>query len=70
MVVNGYYVWLRRDGGNFETRFLPTTDYTAVERYFKSHEELEYMGARFEEKTFKANEKEDLFNLMLELNNL
>lgn len=70
MIVKGYYLWVRRDDGNFETRFLPTSDFESVQKYFKFHEELEYMGSYFEEKIFNVNEKEGLFNLMLELNNL
>lgn len=70
MIVKGYYVWVRHDGGGFETIFLPTTDFTAVERYFAKNDELEVMGNHYDIKAFSADEKEGLFNLMLELNNL
>lgn len=49
--------------------FLPTTDFSKIEKYITAYC-LEYFGHCEEEKTFSNNEKEGLFDLMLELNNL
>ena len=68
MVVKGYYIWVRNDGV-FDTRFLPTTDFSKIEKYITAYC-LEYFGHCEEEKTFSNNEKEGLFYLMLELNNI
>lgn len=56
--------------GRFCTKFLPTTDYNYVRKYFETHLELEYLANINDEKIFRENEKEELFRQMLEMNNL
>lgn len=70
MKAKGYYVWCRNNEGRFLTKFLPTNDYNALEKYFELHQELEYLSHIIDEKIFRENEKEELFRQMLELNNL
>lgn len=70
MSVRGYYIWVRRDNGHFDTIFLPTTNFAEVKKYFLIHVEMQYIACHCDEKIFSTNEKEGLFNLMLELNNL
>ena len=68
MKVKGYYIWCRNKDDEFLTIFLPTIDYDIVKKYFEENQELEYLGSVFGGKYF--NEKDELFNLFLELNNL
>ena len=70
MKAKGYYVWCRNNEGRFLTKFLPTTDYNAVKKYFEEHSELEYLANTIDERIFIESEKNELFHQMLELNNL
>ena len=68
MVVKVYYIWIRNDGV-FETRFLPTTDFSKNRKIYYCLWSRIFWSLR-RRKTFSNNEKEGLFDLMLELNNL
>ena len=70
MKLKGYYVWCRNIDGSFSTIFLPTTDYDVINKYFKDNSEFECLATLKDYKNFNENEKEELFNLIVELNNL
>lgn len=70
MIAKGYYVWLKNQDGRFSTKFIPTTNYKCVCKYFEEHSELEYLSSIPGERIFNENEKNELFKQMLELNNL
>ena len=68
--VKGHYVWYKDKHGRFLTKFLPTSDYEQVRKYFAENDELEYISNYCEAKTFYDTEMDNLIKLMIELNNL
>ena len=70
MVVKGYYIWCKKQDGNFITIFLPTTDFSKLSKYVDEFEDITYVYHIEGEKKFAENEKQDLFCKMLEINNL
>ena len=70
MIVKGYYIWIRKADGQFDTIFAPTTDFEKLRKYIDGFEDVEYVNHTGGEKKFYENEKEGLFRQMLELNNL
>lgn len=70
MKVKGHYVWYKSNEGSYCTKFLPTSDYDCVRKYFEEHSELEYLANVLDKKIITESEKNELFHQMLELNNL
>ena len=54
----------------FDTIFVPTTDFEKLRKYIGGFEDVEYVNHTEGDKKFPENEKEALFCQMLELNNL
>ena len=68
--VTGHYVWYKDNHGEFITKFLPTSTYEQIIKYFNEHDELEYISNYCETKTFDDSEVDNLIKQMIELNNL
>ena len=68
--VKGHYVWYKDNHGRFLTKFLPTSDYEQIRKYFVEHDELEYISNYCDVKTFNDDDVSNLINSMIELNNL
>lgn len=61
MIVKGYYIWIRKADGQFDTIFVPTTDFEKLRKYIDGFEDVEYVNHTGGEKNFTKTKKRVYF---------